>query len=105
MLPAPAGASAFSASLVAAGSGGGPDSRIGARIGEDMSTDEAIAACQSSVGASVTAVGCVPPAADGYTAIATPAAAATGSAPGTRVVFLVAVAGNPRCWAALGVRD
>ena len=105
MLPAPVGARAVSASLVADGSEVAPDSRIGARIGEDISTDEAIAACQSSVGASVTAVGWVPLAAEGYTAIATPAASATGSAPGTRVVFLVAVVGNPSCWAALGVLD
>ena len=90
---------------MADGSEVAPDSRIGARIGDDISTDEAIAACQSSVGASVTAVGWVPLAAEGYTAIATPAASATGSAPGTRVVFLVAVVGNPSCWAALGVLD
>src|SRR5690348_9522714 len=105
MLPAPAGASALSVSLVADGSEVDPDSRIGARIGDDISTDEAIAACQSSVGASVTAVGWVPGAAEGYTASATPAASAIGSAPGTRVVFLVAIVGNPSCWAASGVLD
>ena len=67
-----------------------PDSSIGARIGGAISTEAAIAACQSSLGARVTAAGWVPGAADGYTASATPAASATGSAPATRVVFLVA---------------
>ena len=90
---------------MADGSEDDPDSRIGARIGAAISTDEAIAACQSSVGASVTAVGWVPAAAEGYTASATPAASAIGSAPATRVVFFVATVGNPSCWPALGVLD
>ena len=51
---------ALSASAVADGSDELPDSRIGARIGAAISTDEAIAACQSSVGASVTTGGWVP---------------------------------------------
>ena len=63
---------------VAAGIESLPDSSIGARIGGAISTEAAIAACQSEVGASATARGCVPGAADGYTASATPAASATG---------------------------
>ena len=92
----PVGASMLSACAVAAGSEPLPDSRIGARIGGAISTEAAIAASQSSVGASVTAAGWVPGAEDGYTASATPAASAIGSAPATRVVFLVASAGIPR---------
>ena len=80
-----------------------PDSSTGALIGADISTDEASAACQSSVGATVTAVGWVPAAAAGYTASATPAASAIGSPPAIRVVFFVAITGMPSCWAALGV--
>src|ERR1700761_9237520 len=97
--PDPVGASAVRASLVAAGSVVGPESRTGAWMGEAISTEAAIAACQSPVGASVTAVGWVPDTTDGNTARATPAASATGSAPGTRVVFLVAVKGKPSCCA------
>ena len=99
------GASAFSASAVAAGIAVGPDSSSGARIGGAISTAEAIAACQSPVDASATAVGWVPGAADGNTARATPAASAAGSAPGTRVVFLVARAGKPSFCTACGALD
>src|SRR5436190_19169817 len=88
--PEPVGASVLSASDVAEGREWCPDSSTGALIGEDIRTAEAIAACQSSSGAIVTAPGWVPEAAEGYTASATPAASAAGSAPATRVVFLVA---------------
>ena len=81
--------------VVAGGSEVLPESRIGAPIGGAISTDAAIAASQSSVGAIVTAVGWVPGAAEGNTASATPAALAIESAPDTRVVFLVASTGNP----------
>ncbi len=50
---------------MAAGSEPEPDSSTGAWIGGAISTEEASAACQSSVGASVTTVGCVPGAALG----------------------------------------
>ena len=56
-------------------------------------------------GANVTAVGCVPGAAEGNTASATPAASATGSAPATRVVFLVATEGKASFWRAWGSAD
>ena len=68
------------------------ENRMGARIGGDISTEDAIEASQSSVGVSVTADGWVPGAEDGYTASATPAASAVGSPPPTLVVFFVASA-------------
>ena len=71
-------------------------------IGAAISTEEAIAACQSPVGARVTACGWVPGAADGYTASATPAASEIGSAPGTRVVLRVATVGKPSLATASG---
>ena len=98
--PEPVGASRPSALVVAGGSAVLPESRIGARIGGAISTEAAIAACQSSVGAIVTAVGWVPATWEGKTASATPAASAIGSCPDTRVVFLVASAGNPSRWPA-----
>ena len=101
--PDPVGASFVSVSAVAGGSEVLPESSTGAWMGGAISTDAAIAACQSSVGASVTAVGWVPAPTDGNTATATPAASATGSAPGTRVVFLVATVGKPSSCAACGV--
>ena len=58
--PEPVGASEERPSAVAVGSDVGPESRIGALIGAAISTEEAIAACQSPVGASVTTWGCVP---------------------------------------------
>ena len=79
-----------------------PTAASGHGPGGAIRTEAAIAACQSEVGASATAPGWVPGAADGYTASATPAASATGSAPGTRVVFLVAVTGKPSCFTAFG---
>ena len=81
--------------MVAGGSAALPESRIGARIGGAISTEAAIAASQSSVGAIVTAVGWVPAATEGNTASATPAASEIGSTPDTRVVFLVASTGKP----------
>ncbi len=92
----PVGASRLSASAVVGGIAVLPDSSTGARIGGAISTEAAIAACQSSDGASVTAVGWVPGAAEGNTASATPAAFETESLPDTRVVFLVASTGKPR---------
>src|SRR5437764_4682309 len=103
--PEPEGASACSASVVADGSVLEPDSRIGALIGGDINTAEAIDACQLSSGASVTTCGWVPGPLEGYTASATPAASTVGSPPETRVVFLVASAGNPILCPAFGVED
>ena len=101
--PDPVGASVDTTSAVAAGSDPAPDRSTGARIGGAIRTEAAIEAAQSSLGAMVTAAGWVPGAADGYTASATPAASATGSAPATRVVFLVASTGKPSFCAARGV--
>src|SRR5947209_946044 len=83
--PLPVGESTPSASTVADGRLELPERRTGARIGDAISTDAAIAASQSSVGAIVTTFGWLPGAAEGYTASATPAASATGSPPATRV--------------------
>ncbi len=96
--PEPVGASRLSASAVAGGRAELPESRIGARMGGAISTEEAIAACQLSLGAMVTAVGWVPATLEGNTASATPAALATESAPETRVVFFVADTGKPIPW-------
>ena len=63
--PEPVGASVVSADEVADGNAVLGDSRIGAWTGEAIRTEAAIAACQSSVGASATAAGWVPGAADG----------------------------------------
>src|SRR5919201_443808 len=93
--PEPVGASRLRALDVAEGSEELPERRIGAFRGPDIRTDEAIAACQSSVGAITAAAGWVPDAAEGYTASATAAASAIGSAPATRVVFLVTTPGYP----------
>src|SRR5438309_6674680 len=92
----PRGDRAFSAVAVTSGSDPGPESSSGARTGPAMKTEAASAASQSSLGASTTAGGLVPGAAEGYTANATPAASAVGSLPGTLVVFFVAVSGMPR---------
>src|SRR5579884_281044 len=99
---APVGASRDRAWAVALGNLAAPESSTGARIGEAIITAEASAACQSSVGAIVTAAGWVPEPMEGNTASATPAASATGSAPATRVVFLVASAGKTISCAAWG---
>ncbi len=72
--PEPVGASRLSALVVAGGSAALPERRIGAWIGDAISTEAAIAASQSSVGAIVTAAGWVPATCDGNTASATPAA-------------------------------
>ena len=87
--PEPVGASRRSAPVVADGNEELPESRIGALTGPDIRTEDAIAACQLSVGAITTEGGCVLDPAEGYTASATAAASAVGSAPATRVVFLV----------------
>ena len=89
----PVGFSVASAVALAAGRVLAPESRMGARIGGAISTAEAIAAGQLELGASTTAAGCVPGAADGYTASATAAASAAGVGARTRVVFLVATSG------------
>src|SRR5450755_5134650 len=62
--PEPVGASVVSADEVAGGSEALGDSRVGAWTGAAIRTEAAIAACQSSVGASATAAGWVPGAAD-----------------------------------------
>src|SRR5579875_1567211 len=63
--PDPAGANAFRVVAVIGGSEPGPESRSGARIGQAISTEAAIAASQSLVGASATTGGCVPGATEG----------------------------------------
>ena len=62
----------------------------------------AIPDCQSLESTSETASGPGTPPVEGNAASATPAAVAVGSAPATRVVFLVANSGKPRSWAAFG---
>src|SRR4051812_19452283 len=78
------------------------ESRIGALTGGEVRLAAAIPDCQSPESTSETASGPATPPVDGKTASATPAALATGSAPATRVVFLVANSGNPRSCAAFG---
>src|SRR3954462_13562846 len=97
----PAGASAARASALAQGRPPPLPNRIGARIGPDIRTEAATAARQSATSTSVTALGLVAAELEGYTARAIPAASATGSAPPTRVVFLVAKIGKPSAGAAL----
>ena len=99
---APVGPSALSAFLVASGSESAPDNRVGARSGRDISTDAATPACQSPESTRATARGRALGSSGVKTAWATAAASAVGSAPPTRVVFLVANCGNPSSWAALG---
>ncbi len=99
---APVGSSALSAFFVASGSESDPDSRIGARSGRDISTDAATPACQSPESTSATARGRALGSSGVNTAWATAAASAVGSAPPTRVVFLVANCGKPSSCAALG---
>src|SRR4051794_14235668 len=69
--------------------------RIGAWIGDDISTEAASAARQSWTSTSATALGRNSGVTDGKTARAAAAALAIGSAPATRVVFLVASTGKP----------
>src|SRR5215218_2118920 len=102
---APVGASASSASALAAGRSLPSDSSNGARSGSLISTAAASPACQMRWSASTTARGRVagtPSLPAGYTARATAAASAIGSAPPTRVVFFVANAGKPSCCGASG---
>ena len=92
---APLGRSLSSASAVASGTESVSENSTGARTGAEPSTDAAIDARQSSWSTSTTALGRVSDEREGNTAWATAAASATGSAPPTRVVFLVAKTGNP----------
>ena len=69
------------------------ESTIGARTGEDISTDAAIAAGHSDSATTLTAVGRWPRVVEGKTASATAAAFAAGLSPSMRLVFLVARAG------------
>src|SRR4051794_37657421 len=78
------------------------DSRMGALTGCAVRLAAAIPDCQSLESTRETASGPGMPPVDGKAASATPAAFATGSAPATRVVFLVANSGKPRSWTALG---
>jgi hypothetical protein len=78
------------------------DSRIGALTGCAVRLAAAIPDCQSLESTSEIASGPGTPPVEGKAASATPAALATGSAPATRVVFLVANSGKPRSCAALG---
>src|SRR5919198_1888611 len=96
----PVGSSAPSAAELAAGRFGPSDRRIGARMGALMNTAAATPARQSPESTRVTAGGRVVAEVPEYTAWATPAASAVGSAPPTRVVFLVAKPGNPSSRAA-----
>src|SRR3954447_24908637 len=96
----PVGASALSAEPDAAGSDVPSLSSIGALTGCANSAEGAIPARQSPLSTMVPAFGRDAALTAGKTAWATPAAFATGSAPPTRVVFFVAMAGNPRPWAA-----
>src|SRR5436853_2222954 len=98
---APVGSRAPSAFLVASGSEPDPVSSVGARSGRDISTDAATPDCQSPESTSATARGRALDSSGVNTAWATAAASAVGSAPPTRVVFLVANCGKPSCWAAL----
>ncbi len=93
---APVGWSFSSASAVASGSSSPSLSSTGARTGPAASWAAEMPARQSSWSTSTTALGRVSSAREGNTAWATPAALATGSAPDTRVVFLVAKTGKPR---------
>ncbi len=67
-----------------------PVTSIGALTGAAISTEAAIAACQSASSTRVTAAGRCAGVVEGKTASATPAAVAAGSDPPTRVVLLVA---------------
>src|SRR4051812_42945989 len=98
----PSGPSASSASALAGGRSGPFESRIGARNGGAASTAAATAPRQSRASASTTAPGRLLFDEAGYTARDTAAASAIGSAPPTRVVFLVAKPGKPRPLAASG---
>src|SRR4051794_8082973 len=91
----PVGFRADSAAAVASGSLPPSESRSGARTGAAMRAEAAVAARQSPWSARATAGGRVATDWPGKTERATPAASVTGSAPPTRVVFLVAKAGKP----------
>src|SRR5215211_3758267 len=98
----PPGPRASSASVVRPGMSSVPEIRIGALTGGAVRLAAAIPSRHSSESTSDTASGPDTPPVEGNTASATPAASATGSAPATRVVFLVANSGNPRSCAAFG---
>ena len=93
--PEPVGASWLSVSLVAIGNPVATreeDRRGGGGGHQDRGGDRSLPIVG---GGDRDGLGWVPGALDGYTASATPAASAIGSAPATRVVFLVATAGKP----------
>src|SRR5947209_5016536 len=96
----PLGCTRPSAVCVTAGSEPPLVSRMAAWIGAAASADAAIPPCQSPESTSATAGGRVCGLVAGKTALATPAASAVGSLPATRVVFFVAVVGNPSWFAA-----
>ena len=81
-------------SSVTAGRSSPSDSSSGAPIGGPASTAAAIADCQSSESTSTTAVGRSALPVAGNSALATPAASATASAPPTRIVLRVALDGE-----------
>ena len=89
----PWGSSASRACAVGSGRSPPAETSSGARTGAAISTEAAIAPCQSSSSTSVTAVGRCATLAEGKTASATPAAVVAGSEPPTRVVLLVAKEG------------
>src|SRR5947209_11587487 len=96
----PVGWTRLRAVWVTAGSDPPLVSRIAAWIGAAASADAAIPPCQSPESTSATAGGRVCGLVEGNAAPATPAASAVGSLPATRVVFFVAVVGNPSWFAA-----
>ena len=89
----PCGSRAARALAVGSGTPPGAEIRTGAPTGAAISTEAAIAPCQSSSPTRVTAAGRWAGVVEGKVASATPAALEAGSAPPTRVVFLVAKAG------------
>src|SRR2546423_1244702 len=94
------GLSGSSGALVMPGGLSPSESSPGALVGAADSTPAAPAPCQSPLSTRATAGGRVPGLIAGNTALATPAASEAGSLPGTRVVFFVAVVGEPSCLAA-----
>ena len=95
MAAEPSGPSCSSAVAVSSGISPPSVSRTGAPTGAAVSDAAAIPPAQSPASTSETASGPATPPAEGKTASAAAAASAIGSAPETRVVFLVANAGNP----------
>ena len=102
-LPASAEPDGFrraSVSLETAGSLPASLSSVGTPSGLAISTEAAIAACQSRPSTIATACGRFVGEVEGNTALTAPATSAAASAPATRVVFLVAETGKPSSVAA-----